>query len=83
MNHDDKCLVARQCLYSAISQLRTQADISQEAALTLITEYAAELTAFVINDGAKIRALCENAALDGMAAKRQYLAHEAKKEAAR
>jgi len=81
MNHDDKCL-ARQCLYSAISQLHTQADISKDEALILIAEYAIELTAFMLNDGAKIRELCESAALDGMNAKRQFLAYEAKREAA-
>lgn len=69
MTPDDQCLTARNFLYSAIHNLQTQADISREEALVLITGYAVELTAFLLNDSEKIRELCEDAARDGIAAR--------------
>lgn len=69
MTHNDQCLTARNFLYSAIHNLQTQADISREEALLLITGYALDLTAFLLNDAEKIRELCEDAARDGIAAR--------------
>lgn len=42
MNIDDRCLLARQILYSAIRQLQTQADIDKTDATQLLAGYAVE-----------------------------------------
>lgn len=81
MDWDNKYLTARYALYEAIETMASKADMSKPEAAIIIAEYAVELASFLINDGAKIRELCESAALDGMEAKRAFLAREAQKEA--
>lgn len=72
MTPDDQCLTALNFLRSAVFNLQTQADISREEALVLIAGYAVELTAFLLNDAEKVRALCEDAARDGLAARQKF-----------
>lgn len=67
-------------MFQAVKDLQQQVGIHHEDALLLLCGYFVEVAAFILNDGAKIRELCEGAALDGMSAKQEFLVNKAKEE---
>lgn len=72
MNIDDRCLLARQILYSAIRQLQTQANIDKTDATPLLAGYAVEMAAFLTDDPETLLADCEEAIMAGVKSRREF-----------
>jgi hypothetical protein len=72
LNIDDRCLLARQILYSAIQQLQTQADLNQAEATRLLAGYAVGMAAFLTDDPEDLLADCEGAIMAGVKSRREF-----------